>query len=149
MGTAGEVKVAISHGTSAKNLALDVKVKCQKKIAKLTPEIMRIRLGEGVLGRQNQDPKKDTKLNQKKEKSEGGVLGVWREGRGSWEMTKSSTRICKVIQHALHPLRGAANRNYCTTHPARHRRPLGVWQLRLATSCSKERLDIDKMDQHM
>ena len=106
LGTARDVKVAISHGTSAKNTALDVKVKCQKKIAKLTPEIMRIRLGEGVLGRQNQDPKKDTKLNQKKEKSEGGVLGVWREGRGSWEMTKSSTRICKVIQHALHPCGG-------------------------------------------
>ena len=71
MGTAGEVEVAISHGASAKNTALDVKVKCQTKVAKLTPEIMKIRLGEGVLGRQNQDPKKDIKLNQKKEKSGG------------------------------------------------------------------------------
>ena len=106
LGTAGEVKVAISHGTSAKNTALDVKVKCQKKVTKLTPEIMKIRLGEGVLGRQNQDPKKDTKLNQKKAKSGWGGLGVWRKGRSSWEMTKSSTRICKVIQHALHPCGG-------------------------------------------
>ena len=80
MGTAGEVKVAISHGTSAKNTALDVKVKCQKKVAKSTPEIMKIRLGEGVLGRQNQDPKKDTKLNKKKEKSGRGGPGSLAEG---------------------------------------------------------------------
>ena len=112
MGTARKVKVAISHGTSAKNTALDVKVKCQKKVAKLTPEILKRRLGEGVLGRQNQDPKKDTKLNQKMEMSGGGGLGEWRQGRSSWEMTKSSTRICKVIQHALHPLRGAANNEF-------------------------------------
>mgnify|MGYP007018352321 CR=1 FL=1 len=60
------------HGTSAKNTALDVKVKCQKEVAKLTPEIMKIRLGERVLGRQNQDPKKDTKLNKQKGKILGG-----------------------------------------------------------------------------
>ncbi len=72
MGTAREVKVAISHGTSAKNTALDVKVKCQKKVAKLTPEIVKIRLGEGVVGRQSQDPKKDTELNRKEEKTRGG-----------------------------------------------------------------------------
>ena len=78
LGTAGEVKVAISHGTSAKNTALDVKVKCQKKVAKLTPEILKIRLGEGVLGRQNQDPKKDIKLNKQKGKVWWG--GAWENG---------------------------------------------------------------------
>ena len=75
MGTARKVKVAISHGTSAKNTALDVKVKCQKKVAKFTTEIVKMRLGRGVLGRQNQDPNKDTKLNKKVEKSWGGGPG--------------------------------------------------------------------------
>ncbi len=72
MGTAREVKVAISHGTSAKNTALDVKVKCPKKVAKMTPEIVKIRLGEGDFGRQNQDPKKDTKGDHQMEKVRGG-----------------------------------------------------------------------------
>ncbi len=66
--TAGEVKVAISHGMSAKNKALDLKEKLQNKVSKLTPKSVKRQLGEGVLGRQNQDPKKDTHLDQKMEK---------------------------------------------------------------------------------
>ena len=58
---AGKVKVAISHGNSAKNTALGVKVKCQKKVAKLTPEILKRGLGREFWDVHTKTPKRTKK----------------------------------------------------------------------------------------
>ena len=77
--------------------------KVSKKGSKIDPRNNEHTVWRRSFGTSKPRPQKEYKIKQKKEKSGWGGLGEWRKGRRSWEMTKSSTRICKVIQHALHP----------------------------------------------
>ena len=78
LGTAGEVKVAISRGTSVKNTALDVKVKCQKKGSKIDPRNTEKTAWGGSFGTSKPRPQKGHKIEPKNGNVRWG--GAWENG---------------------------------------------------------------------